>query len=392
MSEEVARINRAAMQAMAAGDLAGAESALAEAVKRDSASVALWLNLAIVRRQRKDLEGAQSALRQVLTLDNRNFAALLMTATLLDQQGREKEAAVAYGIAIAQAPAERHLDQPTRRALERAREVHGRYVEELGSFIRERAADARDHCAPAERRRVEAFIETTLRRRKRYQQEPTDFYYPGLAPIEFYERGEFPWLPEFEAATGAVQRELGRVLVEDEKEFAPYIQYDDHLPLEQWRELNKNPRWSAFHFYDKGRPVEERCRRAPETFAAVRRLPQAEVALRSPTAMFSVLQPKTRIPPHHGVANFRLVVHLPLVLPPNCGFRVGGETREWRIGEAWVFDDTIEHEAWNESDEIRIILICDVWNPRLSPDERAVIQAVIAATDAFSGTVPAAQI
>jgi len=124
----------------------------------------------------------------------------------------------------------------------------------------------------------------------------------------------------------------------------------------------------------------------------VRRLPQAEVALRSPNLMFSVLQPRTRIPPHTGVANFRLVVHLPLVMPPACGFRVGGETREWRIGEAWVFDDTIEHEAWNESDEVRIILICDIWNPRLSPDERAAIQAVIAATDAFNGADPGAQI
>jgi hypothetical protein len=65
---------------------------------------------------------------------------------------------------------------------------------------------------------------------------------------------------------------------------------------------------------------------------------------------------------------------------------------EWRIGEAWVFDDTIEHEAWNESDEVRIILICDIWSPRLSPDERAAIRTVIAATDAFSGTVPTAHI
>jgi aspartyl/asparaginyl beta-hydroxylase (cupin superfamily) len=125
---------------------------------------------------------------------------------------------------------------------------------------------------------------------------------------------------------------------------------------------------------------------------AIRRLPQAEVDLRSPTAMFSVLQPKTRIPPHTGIANFRLVVHLPLVLPSGCGFRVGGETREWRIGEAWVFDDTIEHAAWNDSDETRIILICDIWSPRLSPDERAAIRTVIAATDAFKGTVPGAHI
>ncbi|MGH8204373.1 MAG: aspartyl/asparaginyl beta-hydroxylase domain-containing protein, partial [Steroidobacteraceae bacterium] len=147
-----------------------------------------------------------------------------------------------------------------------------------------------------------------------------------------------------------------------------------------------------FHFYEKGLAIEERCARAPATMAAILRLPQAEVDLRSPTAMFSVLKPKTRIPPHTGIANFRLVVHLPLVLPAGCGFRVGGETREWRMGEAWVFDDTIEHEAWNDSDETRIILICDVWSPRLSPEERSAIRSVIAATDAFRGASPGAQI
>jgi hypothetical protein len=114
--------------------------------------------------------------------------------------------------------------------------------------------------------------------------------------------------------------------------------------------------------------------------------------LRSPSALFSVLQPKTRIPPHTGVANFRLVVHLPLIVPPGCGFRVGGETRQWRLGEAWVFDDTIEHEAWNDSEQTRIIFICDVWSPRLSPDERAVIGEIIAATDAFNGTQPTSSV
>jgi aspartyl/asparaginyl beta-hydroxylase (cupin superfamily) len=116
------------------------------------------------------------------------------------------------------------------------------------------------------------------------------------------------------------------------------------------------------------------------------------VPLRSPSALFSVLQPHTRIPPHTGVANFRLVVHLPLIVPPGCGFRVGSETREWRIGEAWVFDDTIEHEAWNDSDQTRIIFICDVWSPRLSVEERVAIGAIIQATDAFSGTQPTSSV
>jgi aspartyl/asparaginyl beta-hydroxylase (cupin superfamily) len=392
MSADAASANRAAMQAMAAGNMQAAQAMLQEAIARHRPDIRLWLNLAVVRRQLRDFDGAFQALHEALALDPRNFPALLMKSALLDHLGRAKDAAVAYGIALVQAPPDAELDPPTRQAVARAREVSAKHAEELGRFLRERSAAERDRLTAAERRRFESFIDTTLRLRRRYRQEPMEYAWPGLPDIEFYERSEFPWLEEFEAATPAVSRELARILVEDEKGFAPYIQYDDHLPLDQWRELNKSPRWSAFHFYDKGREIPERCARAPGTMAAVRRLPQAFVDLRSPTAMFSVLQPRTRIPPHTGIANFRLVVHLPLVLPPGCGFRVGGETREWKVGEAWVFDDTIEHEAWNDSGEVRIILICDVWSPRLSPEEREAIRSVIAATDAWRGSAPGPQI
>ena len=392
MSIDVARINKAAIAAMASGDMAGAQAMLTEALAQDRTDLRLWLNLAGVRRQLGNIDGAFDALREALVQDSRNFTALLMKAALLDRLGRKVPAAHAYGIAIAQAPPDDGLDAPTRQALQRARAVHQEYVGSLGQFVRERATAARDRCTPAERRRLEAFIDIALRTRRRFQQEPLEYDYPGLPSIEFYDREEFPWLPEFEAATGAIQAELGRILVEDEAGFSPYIQYGEDQPLDQWRELNKSPRWSAFHFYQKGREVADRCARAPATMQAVRRLPQAEVELRSPSAMFSVLQPKTRIPPHTGIANFRLVVHLPLVLPPGCSFRCGGETREWRLGEAWVFDDTIEHEARNDGDQTRIILICDIWSPRLSPDERAAIRSVIAASDAFNGMDPGTQI
>ena len=392
MNDEATRANQAALRAMAAGNMAAARTELEGAVARHRGDLRLWLNLAVVRRQLRDFEGAFQALREALAIDNRNFPALLMQAALLDKLGRGKDAATAYAIALVQAPPDAELDAPTRQAVLRAREVHAAHVAELGNYVRDHVGSARDALSGAEKKRLEAFIDTTLRTRKRYRQEPMEYGYPGLPDIEFYERDEFPWLAAFEAATPAIQRDLARILVEDEAGFSPYIQYDDHLPLDQWRELNKSPRWSAFHFYDKGQELADRCARGPATMDAVRRLPQAKVDLRSPTAMFSVLKPRTRIPPHTGIANFRLVVHLPLVLPGNCGFRVGGETREWRIGEAWVFDDTIEHEAWNDSDEVRIILICDIWSPRLSPAEREAIRAVIAATDAFRGAQPGAQI
>jgi aspartyl/asparaginyl beta-hydroxylase (cupin superfamily) len=392
MSENPAGLNQAAMQALGAGDFATAQALLQRLVAADPASIPGWLNLAAVRRRLNDVDGAFDALREVMRRDPRNFPALLMSATLMERQGDIKGAAGLYGAALSNAPPDNYLDRPTQQAVAHAREVHGRHTREMSDFIRARIGDAQSQCAPIERRRVDSFIDMTLRVRKRYQQEPLEYFYPGLPAIEFYEREEFPWLADLEAATVPMQQELATILREDQAGFAPYIHYEDHMPLDQWRELNHSPRWSAFHFYEKGQPVAERCRRAPATMEVLARLPQAQVPLRSPSALFSVLQPKTRIPPHTGVANFRLVVHLPLIVPPACGFRVGGETRQWRIGEAWVFDDTIEHEAWNDSEQTRIIFICDVWSPRLSPDERAVIGEIIAATDAFNGTQPTSSV
>ena len=385
-------LNQAARRAMTAGNFAAARDLLTQVLQLDRNDMAAWLGLAAVARQLGDLDGAYAALRETLRLEPRQFHALLMFASLLEGEGKSRQAAAAYGAALANAPEDRYLDAPTQRAAAHGREIHAKHTRELNEFIRDRLTEEQSQCTQAERRRMDIFIANTLRIRQRYQQEPSDYFYPGLPAIEFYERDEFPWLADFEAQTAAIQQELATIVREDQAGFAPYIHYDDHLPLDQWRELNHSPRWTAFHFFEKGQRIESRCARAPATMQALARLPQPQVQLRSPSAMFSVLQPKTRIPPHTGVANFRLVVHLPLIVPAGCGFRVGGETREWRVGEAWVFDDTIEHEAWNDSDEIRIIFICDIWSPRLSAEERVTIGKVIAATDAFNGTAPSGQI
>ena len=117
----------------------------------------------------------------------------------------------------------------------------------------------------------------------------------------------------------------------------------------------------------------------PETAALLERLPLAYQPGYAPTAVFSALEPHTRIPPHTGSTNVRLLCHLPLILPGPAKFRVGNETRDWKMGEAWVFDDTIEHEAWNDADELRVILIIDVWNPLLEPEEQELVKALLAA-------------
>jgi aspartyl/asparaginyl beta-hydroxylase (cupin superfamily) len=160
------------------------------------------------------------------------------------------------------------------------------------------------------------------------------------------------------------------------------------LPLDQWAELNNSLKWSAFHLFEDGAPLADHTAQCPATMAALGLLDQPSVPGRSPTALFSILRPHTHIPPHSGLSNTRLMVHLPLIVPAGCALRVGGERRTWREGEAWVFDDTIEHEAWNDSDLPRAVLICDVWSPRLSAEERELVVRLTTALDLYNGGVP----
>ncbi len=112
-------------------------------------------------------------------------------------------------------------------------------------------------------------------------------------------------------------------------------------------------------------------------------LPLVDIPGRGPTAFFSRLKPGTHIPPHHGATNTRLIVHLPLIVPEGCGFRVGNTTREWQPGETLIFDDTVEHEAWNRGPDTRVVLIFDVWNPYLSERERDWVREVTATMAEF---------
>ena len=115
-----------------------------------------------------------------------------------------------------------------------------------------------------------------------------------------------------------------------------------------------------------------------KTAAAIEALPLSDLPGRTPTVFFSLLRPGTHLPAHTGVSNVRTIIHLPLIVPPGCEFRVGGETREWRVGEAFAFDDTIEHEAWNRSGSLRAILIFDVWNPYIEEAERDLLRRFFA--------------
>jgi aspartyl/asparaginyl beta-hydroxylase (cupin superfamily) len=383
-SSSAEAIKAAADRAMMNGDPRGGAELFERACALAPDWVEPWLGLAACRRALGEREAALGALDRALAADPRCFPALLMRGSLLESLGQAKPAAVTYGDVLKIAPPDETLGEPARRALAHARDVHTRYAAELAAALK---ADIglTDGATSVEARRILTFIEAMAGRRKIYHQEPARFHYPGLPAIEFFERDEFPWLEAFETAAPAIREELLAVWAEGSPELEPYIDYPDGLPLDQWAELNRSLRWSAYYHYYNGELVETHASACPATMAALEGIGQPRIARRSPSSMFSILRPRTRIPPHTGVANTRLVVHLPLVVPADCGFRVGGDTRQWREGEAWVFDDTIEHEAWNDSPLPRAILICDVWNPRLPPAERDMVAQLMAALDRFTG-------
>jgi len=362
-------------RAAAAGNLPEAEHLLRQAVEENEPEPVLLLKLAGVQRAKGEPEAALQTVERALAVAPRDFTALLLRASLLERAG-SGGAAAAWSHALAQRPADDlppHLVQVVAQAERR--------VEEWTAAREKQMAAAMKHAVSAadegERARINRFRSNALRRTRHYHSEPTDFHYPGLRELEFHPRHLFPWLEDVEAQTDTLAADLQAVMSAERAELVPYVQYADHLPMDQWRPLNRNLDWTAIHLIKNGAAVEANARHCPATMELLTRLPQPRIRGTGPNAMFSLLAPHTQIPPHVGVSNARLVCHLPLIVPPGCWFRVGAETRPWNIGQGFVFDDTIEHEAMNPTDELRVVFIFDIWHPDLSAIEREAVAALI---------------
>lgn len=233
---------------------------------------------------------------------------------------------------------------------------------------------------------MQAAADHWLGRRPIYANHCEGLHYPFLPADEFFDREHFPWLDRLESATADILAELEAILSDRSPGLEPYIAMAPGTPQGKWTPLDRSLDWGAFHLWKEGTRIDENCARAPRTTALVETLPLCRIEGRAPAVFFSILKAGSHIPPHTGVTNVRSIVHLPLIVPENCGFRVGGETREWHVGEAFVFDDTIEHEAWNDSDQLRVVLIVDLWPPALGQAERKAVAAAIAAAGvSFSG-------
>lgn len=384
MNAELPALLAEADRASMAQDFARAQALLREAADARPDDASIFLKLAGVSRAAGQPRVALEAIHRALAIAPLDFTALLMKASLLDRVG-DPMAGEAWGHALAQKP-DGDLPPQIAAVLAQGQQRYDAWRDAREGQLKSAMVEIEARAGDEERGRIDRFCSNVVRRTRHFHSEPTHFHFPGLREREFHPRRLFPWLEEIEAATDVIGAELEAVMAAERAELAPYIQYEAHQPLRQWKPLNHNPDWTAIHLWKNGRQVEANARHCPRTLALLDRFDQPAIPGASPNAMFSLLAPNTTIPPHVGVSNARLVCHLPLVVPQGCWFRVGAETRYWQRGEAFIFDDTIEHEAMNPSDQLRIVFIFDLWHPDLSAVEREAVATLITA----AGGAPAA--
>ena len=369
------------------GDMASARAVFQRLVDTDGSDPQQWLHLSLACRNLQDEQAEESAITRALSIDPSDLLGLILRANLLERQGKTHQAASVNRAITRVSPPLDRLRADLRPAVSHAIEASDKYGADMAAFLDQHLEAHFQSFAGENLKRFRDSLDIMVGRKKRYDSQSMIYHYPQLAPIEFFDRADFPWLESIEAATDEIRNEFLQIL-QAENGFTPYVMYPPDVPHNQWAELNHSPRWSAFHLYKLGKVIEENALKAPRTVQALTNVPQPDQPGRTPAALFSLLKPKTRIPPHTGVTNVRLVTHLALIIPEGCAFRVGNETRHWTPGQAWVFDDTIEHEAWNDSDKLRVVLIFDVWHPHLTPAERSMITALTAGINAFSGGAP----
>lgn len=375
------RLLQEAASHLSRGDAAAARQAIAPLFEPGTPVPPPLFLLAQACRLEGDAAAEEAALDRLLAVQPGHVGGLIMKGDRRAAAGDQHEAERVYRRALAGASAAQQALPPSLET--ELRRIAGW----IGDLSRERLAKVDSLLTsggfPAGRR--SDLIEETLailRGEADIQlQQPTSFYVPGLPQRAFYERDEFAWAAEVEAQTDAIRDELNALLGAENDGFVPYLPADARASSGAPNaHLVGDSAWSAFHLYRAGQPEGDRKQRCPVTFDAMARAPQPVIPGKSPFAIFSMLKPGAHIRPHHGLYNHRLICHLPLVVPDGCMLRVGNHQRPWKVGELLMFDDSVEHEAWNRSDRQRVILLFEIWKPELGEADRAAISLILEAT------------
>jgi len=380
---QIAALNQQGVAALKSGKAIEARRHFEDIIAFTKNSPGAYLGLAYACNQMSDAKAMLEALDQVLKLQPTNVYALLLKADYLQISGKKRQALSFYQGALTAAGRLQLVPEDMKAGLERAQQAVQNSAKEYKDFLYNSLRNKGIEVEKTSRRFLMSFNlavgETQL-----FLQQPTRYYFPELPQIQFYERTDFDWVEDLEAATGDIREELMHVLRED-AQFPPYLADVEGIAHLNNRELIDNPAWGAFFFWKNGPFMEQNAERCPKTLAALKKIDMPYIANHSPSALFSLLKGGTHIPPHNGMLNTRLICHLPLIVPENCGtLRVGSESRPWVEGEVLIFDDSIEHEAVNNSSKTRVVLLFDIWRPELSLEDRAFVTALLESSNEYT--------
>lgn len=176
--------------------------------------------------------------------------------------------------------------------------------------------------------------------------------------LHVYDTVTFPWAADVESEWKLVRAELDQVM-----------KFRDQMPsfqdiLKEVALIQTDDQWKTFFLMGIGMDCSENAKRCPETMRILNKIPGVK------TAFFSILSPRKHIPAHRGAFNGVLRLHLALMVPEpreQVRIRIGNDIYNWTEGKALIFDDTYNHEVWNDTDGYRVVLFVDFARPLKSP-------------------------
>jgi aspartate beta-hydroxylase len=195
-----------------------------------------------------------------------------------------------------------------------------------------------------------------------HPQDAKMFHYPDLPSQPFFDPQAFAIVAALEANFEQIRAEV-RALGEDS-----YHQ-------EHEKSIKRTGSWDVFMLYERGRKNQRNTEMCP----TITRIIEEHNTVKTLAGLMylSKMSPRTVIQSHRGPTNMRLRCHLGIQVPQgDCAIKVGGEIRRWQEGKCLVFDDNYPHEAWNHTDELRRVLIVDIWHPNLSQDEQVLLEGL----------------
>lgn len=375
----------AARLAVLRGDLSTAGIRLAQALALNPGDAAVAFDVAMLRFNQGDLNGASQVLSATLAVTPNAADCWLLLGHVREQQGNVTGALKAWFQAIDRAQAGgRWLNERTTPKALLPMVMGAMQSLQTGrrALFEQTLARVRQEVGPSALQRVDRALANYL---KLSDDGPTDprqkpkfLFFPGLPEQPYHDPALHPWTRTLLEAYPDIREEaLG--LLGNEANFESFLSFGPGAKPEDYvGGQGAKPSWDAFFFYRHGQRFDAHHERCPRTSAALEGIDLCRIRDQAPEICFSVLAPGSIIKAHHGVTNTRLVMHLPLKIPRDCALNVidGGE-HHWQEGRLMMFDDTYQHEAWNHSDETRVILLMDCWNPHLTDAEKLAVTRLV---------------